>query len=259
MNEYLNSANANNFLWLTLLIAARLFGAMYICPLFSEKYLPKMLKMILALFIAFIIFPYFAKEVILVHDTVTRIILLIKEFIFGVILSYLFSLPIWLVENVGNLIDTQRGEQLGAIINQATDNPSSSISALLLQGFIAYIVALNGILFLLQIIMQSFLILPINRFLPLNPYYSFNVYIDYFGKYSYWVIIIALPILFILFLIDLTMGLIGSFVPSMNITILAMPIKSIIAIFFLIFYIGIIYYVDFVKFMEPIKKIVLNG
>mgnify|MGYP001806334802 CR=1 FL=1 len=258
MDEYLNSVNLNNCLWITVLAAGRIYGAMYFCPLFSGNYLPQLLKMALALFLAWIIFPYFNNYQIHILNITGNLVLLIKEIAIGIMLGFLFSFPLWLVENVGNLIDMQRGEQLGAIVNQTTQNPSSSISQFMLQSFIAYIVVMNGLLFFFQSVLQSFLIFPIDKLLPENVFGNLEIYIDYFARYCYWVVILALPLLFILFLMDLTLGLIGSFVPSMNITILAMPIKSLVALFFLIFYIGVIYHVDINKFMEPIKGFLLK-
>ena len=61
----------------------------------------------------------------------------------------------------------------------------------------------------------------------------------------YTTLLLAGPIIIIMFLIDLGLGLVGRFLPQLNIFIVAMPIKSAVAFFMLIFY--IVYIADYLK------------
>jgi len=251
----LNIDNINNGLWIVLLCTGRFYGAMSISPLFSETYFSKMLKMILALLFSFIIFPFcYGKHAIyLPQALILKGVLLVKEFLVGVVIGYLISLPIWLVENVGNLIDLQRGEQFGAAINRTTQNPSSSLSKLLLQGFITYLVSMNWFIFFIDTVFSSLKLIQINTLIPSSGFLTANDYIHFFSGFFYWVVVISLPVIFGMFLLDIIFGLVSSFIPQMNVTILSMPLKSIVALIILVFFTGEIYHIAISKFFAEIN------
>lgn len=246
--------NLDQIFWLILLITARFIGAMSLCPIFSDERMTKMLKVLLSLLFACILFPSLLSSVKLGHTSMLfRLLLLVKEFAYGAAFSYLISFPIWMIENVGNLIDLQRGEQFGAIVNQLTKNPSSSIAKLLLQGFITYFVIANGFLFFFQLVFASFAIIPIDKLVFINPLLNSQIYIRFFANYFYWMVVFSLPVLFLMFVMEITLGLISSFVPQLNVTVLSMPLKSAIAIFILIFYVAPLYHGSIAKVMLPVK------
>ncbi len=243
-------------LWTFILLSARFYGALTICPIFSDSKLPKLVRILLAGLFSLIFVPHFINSKLGSSGTIFKLFLLTKEIFIGLTLGYLFSLPIWLVENVGNVIDMQRGEQFGALIDQSTKNPSSSISKLLLQAFLVYFITANGILFFIKFIGESFEILPYDNF-SFNYLASQEIIIELFSTYFYWIVILALPVIFLMFLLEITLGIFSSFIQQLNVTTLAMPLKSIVSLFILVFYIGVIYHVAISKFTANIYQIVL--
>ena len=152
----------SNWLWVWILSAARIYAALIICPMFAKNIIPRTIVMLLACIFAIMVVPQLMSNPLIENTTFWLLIMiLLKELSIGVIIGFVFSLPIWMVENVGNLIDAQRGEELGAIINQSTKNPSSSLSKLLINGFYVYLLEANGLLLLLKSLWQSFRIFPL--------------------------------------------------------------------------------------------------
>ena len=252
-----NYFNHDSWIWLVLIIAARIYGVFLIGVLFNNKWMPKILKISLSVSFALIVCPYI-NDYSHSLNVMFVLVLMIKEFIFGAILSYLLNFPFWVIQNVGNIIDMQRGEQFGSIINQTTNNPSSSIGDLLLQGYIGYFMQINGMLFYLNMIFSSFKIMGIFEFTPRGPLSSLKFYQSFFGSYIHWLGILVIPVIVCTFMLDIVLGIIGSFVPSLNITIMAMPIKSIIALFLLLFYIGVIYHVGTIQFFSPLRQVIMH-
>ena len=235
------------------MIAGRIYGALEVFILFNDKWTTKVLKLLLSVVLGVLIFPYFHFNLV-ANGISIKILLLCKEIIIGAILGYIFSFPFWVIQNVGNIIDMQRGEQFGAIVNQTTNTPSSSIGDLLLQGYLAYIVSINGVIFFFQMVFASFKLIGINVFFANNFIFNdYNVFIDFFAKYFYWVVVLVLPIIACMFLLDMVFGVIGSFVPAMNISVLSMPIKCVLALFLLTFYVDTLYHVDTMKFYQKIR------
>lgn len=212
-------------------IAARFYGAMAICPLFDNSRVPQLIKMVLAIFFAALVAP-----VLTVNDIgVGNIYLVINNLLVGLLLGFVFSLPLWLIENVGNFIDLQRGEQFGAVVNPTTKNPASSISKLIYQTFIIYFVTMNGIIFFIKGIYTSFKNLAVNQYIY-SYHISVTIFIELFAHYFYSLIIFALPVIFGMFILDLALGILSTFIQQINVTVLAMPLKSALALFLLIFY-----------------------
>jgi type III secretion protein T len=235
-----------------LMITARFFGIMYIFPLFSKNYMTSMLKIVLSLTFALIVFPAYTS-LNMNQNIVLSIFYMAKEFILGVMIGYVVSIPLWAIEACGNLIDTQRGEQMGAIVSNSTGNPSSSIGKLILWAFFVYFITINGLLFVLEFAYRSFTIFPIDSVLPLiSEKFAVN-YIDLFKSFFMWSIILALPVVILMFVVELILGLISSFLPQTNVTVLSMPIKSSVGIFVLIIYMGVLFNSNFSHFLEKIK------
>ncbi len=238
-------------LWTIALSSARFYAAMAACPLFSNSILPKFFKAILAIFLATVFFPH--SHITSDEGVYFKLFLLSKEFLVGYAIGVLFSLPIWLVENIGNLIDAQRGEDFGATVNQITQSPSSSIAKLLAQGFNVYFVTANGLLFFISFIAKSFLVIPQDK-LTFNLHASQEIIIHLFSSYFYWLIILALPVIFLMFILEISLGIFSSFIQQLNVTVISMPIKSLVALFILVFYLEVLYHVAMSKFMEHIYQ-----
>jgi type III secretion protein T len=237
-----------DLLWNFIFITARFFGAMTICPIFSEERFPRTLRMLLAMLFALIIYPRFAAPGATPY-LVFRIFLLCKEIMFGVIIGYLFSFPIWVIENVGNLIDIQRGEQFGAQVSQLTKNPSSSISKLLSNGFVTYIVSIGALLYFFRFVALSFMVIaPTQLIIHYNSYCE--KIIQTYCNYFFWAVVLALPAIFAMYLLELVIGLFSSFVPQLNVTIISMPLKSVMALLVLSLYMGTLYHFVIAKFIN---------
>lgn len=249
MLDLLKTLDFNNSYYATVffLIAARFFGAMTIYPLFSTNLIPKMLRVILSGVFALVVIPLYLSHPVKITGLFVAI-LLIKEVCVGALIGYVFSIPIWLVENVGNIIDIQRGEQFGAQIDPITQNPSSSISKLLNQTFMVYLVSAGGLALFIKFIFISFLTWsPTVYFIPLK---ALLTCLKLFANYFFWIVILALPVIFLLLVLDLVLGLLSSFVQQLNVTILAMPLKSALAILVVIFYINVIFNFSIERFMN---------
>ena len=245
--------NTTSALLLLLMIFARFLGAISVHPMFSSSILSSLLRNSLSLMLAILIFPYLRinTSLSLSHPFGT-ILLIAGNYCYGYLIGFFLSFPIWLIESCGNIIDTQRGEQAGAIMNKLTSNPASSIASLLTKAFIVYFVMNNGLIFFLGTLFKSFSIIPVDNLWAALTQMHVNDYTHAVSQYFYWVIVLVLPIILALFLLDLILGLIGAFIPQMNVTVIAMPIKSALALFLLTMMCGYIFHNILVKFLMPI-------
>jgi type III secretion protein T len=254
MFDYWHLINGTYSLWPLLLIFGRIIGAMVICPLFSSAFLSTFLRNSLALLLAALIYPVYALNT---SDLtiVKGCLLLFSNVCYGALIGYFLALPIWLIESCGSLIDLERGEQLGAVINQITGTPSSSVGKLLARAFITYLVINNGLLFFLDTLYNSFTVVAPYQWLPNIDLTQWGKYLNSISAYVFWVAILVLPLLVLMLLIDFILGLISSFIPQLNVTIIAMPLKSIAVLLILSIYIGYMFHNVFAHYIVQIRQL----
>jgi type III secretion protein SpaR/YscT/HrcT len=246
----------NSWLWPFGCIFARLLGAIMLSILFPKD-LSRLIKAGLALLLAGTIAPSLIQNQVTEDNLLINILLVISNYIYGAILGYMLSFPIWIIEACGNIIDMQRGEQIGALLNPSTGDPSSSIGGLITRAFVTYFVIKQGFLYFINTIYLSFDAIRLNQILLAISAKNLEQYINMFTQYLYWSIDLILPIIVALLLIDLIFGLINSFIPQLNVTIFSMPIKSSIALLILYICIGDLFHNVFVKFMAQAKAFTL--
>jgi len=244
----------HNYLWIILFIFARFMGAMSQCPLFASNYISYLLRASLSLLLSLYSYKMF-NNITIQNELVVNLVLIIANYLYGFILGFMFSFPLWLIESCGNLIDNQRGEQMGAIINKLTNNPASSIGSLLSKTFLAYFVVNNGFLFFFDTLYNSFHVFPLSSLLPIMSAEKVVLYIGFLKSYFYWVIVLVLPVSILMLLIDLLLGLISSFIPQINVTVMSMPIKSSVAILLLSLFLGVLFHNVFTKIFINTFKI----
>jgi type III secretion protein T len=239
----------SNTVALYLLVFCRIMGALFIIPIFADSIIPRSIRSILCGVIALIITPYIQQQHLTIEYANIVVVLLAgtKEFLIGVLLGYMMSLPFWMIENTGNIIDVQRGEQMGSLYNPSSKLQSSSIGLLISKGFMVYFISNKGLLLFFQVLCESFNVMSVTDLHAIFKI-QYTTAIKFFTNYIYWTVVLALPVIFILFLIDISLSLISSFVPQLNVTVTAMPIKAVVAILMVILFIGVFYHVGIRQF-----------
>jgi len=238
-----------------IVIAARFFGAMAIFPVLAGSFMSKMLKILLALAFALIIFPSLPTAEITNANNLVKFFFVLKEYFIGFVVGFILSIPIWVITGAGQFIDNQRGESMGALMNPMTGVSSSSTGSLLVQSFTVYFVSMNGLIFFAGVLYKSFSVYPVTQFFPLiNPHMIGN-YIDLFSSLFTWCILLSMPVVVLMFIVEAVLGLLSTFLPQMNVTVLSLPIKSCVGIFVLILYVNNLYQFVLIHFLDKIKGV----
>ena len=100
----------------------------------------------------------------------------------------------------------------------------------------------GGVHIFLDGIYESYQTWPILSFFPNLNIHGIKFFLKQFDLLMYFTIFLAGPVVLSMFTVELVMGLIGRFVPSLNVFFLAMPIKSALALFVLTLYVGLLMY-----------------
>ena len=220
---------------------ARITGAFAICPALTENMVPGVARRVAVFGFSVLLLPLVMREMPPGEPNMWMFSMLAaKEAMLGFMLGFFAAIPFWIAENVGNFIDNQRGATMGEVYSPLSGAQVSTLGIFFTQ-LTSTIFFVGGAVFLfLGAIYKSFLIWPI-----FSPWFSFvktapTYVLGTLGHMLETTIIIAAPIIIIMFLATLGLGLVNRTAPQLNVFFLSMPIKSALGIAMLIIYIPFI-------------------
>ncbi|MFP7674918.1 type III secretion system export apparatus subunit SctT [Marivita sp. S0852] len=225
-----------------LLCLPRAYAFIAASQLLPPTAVPRLARTASILVIALPITPVVAPQAqTLIEGEVARLLLYFaKEFAIGFVMGFFVTWVFWAVQAAGAFIDNQRGAAIAASIDPLQGHESSPLGLLFSQGFITYFFAVGGFTVIVGLLYNSFQIWPVTRMLPVFaedfPATIFAL-LDLGMRLMF---IYAAPIIAVMFLAEFALALVSRFAPQVQVFILAMPIKSGIAVFLLIFYLPIL-------------------
>ncbi len=228
------------------LTAPRILVAFAVLPILTDPVIPTNLRNGVILILSLFVLPLTHEQFLLLQPDVLKLIVLaIKEGILGLFIGYLLSIPFWALKATGFLIDMQRGVMSALFYSHVTANTVSPIGNFFSLLLTVLLLVTGGFLSLLKTLYLSYVTWPIDQLLPSLSLQTADFFLQQMDTLMYTTLLLAGPIIIIMFLIDLGLGLVGRFLPQLNIFIVAMPIKSAVTFFMLIFY--VVYIADYLK------------
>ncbi|WP_434524032.1 type III secretion system export apparatus subunit SctT [Photorhabdus asymbiotica] len=223
------------------LLLPRIMSCFVIFPVLSKQMLGGgMIRNGVACSLALYAYPTVANNPLPTLGSLELMLLLGKEVLLGLLIGFIASIPFWAMEATGFIVDNQRGATMASVLNPSLGSQTSPTGLLLTQTLITLFFSGGAFLSLLGALFQSYNSWPVTQFFPTitNQWISF-----FYGQFSYLLQLCALmaaPLLIAMFLAEFGLALISRFAPSLNVFVLAMPIKSAIASLLLVIYIQLL-------------------
>lgn len=214
---------------LFMLIATRLSAMMVVAPVFSSRTVPVRLKAGLVIIISWISLPLVAESGGTVPDGIVALAILgVKEaiigFAFGLVAQFLFAA----VQTAGAFIDVTAGFAISQTLDPASNTSISILGRWYNLIAVSSFLALGGHQLLVAGVVRSFTLAP-----PLSgPDVTAVVsgVLERADDILLVVVQIGAPIIGALLVTDVTLGVISRSVPQMNIFIVGLPLKIIVAL-----------------------------
>jgi flagellar biosynthetic protein FliR len=227
------SAFPPNYFGNLFLVFVRVGAMLFSAPLLSGRSVPAMLKVGLALLLAFLLVPVNQGHFVEVpFEWVPLTLLTMKELGVGVIVGFVTNLVFNAMQLAGQFIGLQIGFSLANVLD-----PIFSQSVSILDQLYTVVA---GLIFL-AIDGHHMLILGIQQTLDLVPIGTLNIsgqmiqqLIVLTGGVFVAAVRIALPVIAALLLSDIALGLISRTLPQMNVFIVGMPVKLFVGFFVLL-------------------------
>ena len=208
-------------------VMARLSGAFVTVPFLSSKLISTRLRSAIIFMLSFIMVPSVQKLNIDLMSF-SAVLVLAVQFVIGAILGFVFYMSLQIFMLAGEMISMQAGLNM-AIMN----DPSSDVSVPIVSQ-IYYMIAtllffvLDLPLQIINLLFKSFKTLPITtELLPRANFEELALMGGFFYKMAFQ---ISLPIVSILFLVQITMGIMTKSAPQFNIFSVGFSITMLLAI-----------------------------
>lgn len=214
-----------------LLILMRITSFIVICPGFSFKGLPNILKVALSFSLAIVVYtviPDMGAD----NGFLYLIILAVKEILFGLALGYVTRMIFVAAEMAGHLIDFQVGFSMASVYEPTMGSTASNYSKICYWLSICIFFMLDMHHKIIGTLIQSFVYLPLS-----TQNYSGAItkcVIELFSFTFKSAFNLAVPMIIAALTTDMVLGIVSRTVPQINVLIIGMPLKALVSFFIML-------------------------
>lgn len=219
------------------LVVPRVFVCLSILPGFGTRTLTGIAKNGIAFAIALpaaVPTYFFVQQAKL--DYFLAGMLITKEVVIGLMLGILLSIPAWVAQSIGSILDAQRSPIQVQNNNPSLDQDASPLGGMLLQAVMLVMIQTGLFVAMVRILIESYAAWPASTLIPPFEQGHFDVLLQRFGHFFWHIIVYGGPVLIPLLLIDLSFAVLGAFAPSLQVSFASSPIKSLVGLFILLVY-----------------------
>ena len=251
----------HRYMLAAVLAMARIGGAFAVCPALSESMIPGVARRAAVLGMAILAVPAVMGGMPPGEPNWWLFsFVAAKEAVIGFLIGFFAAIPFWIAENVGNLIDNQRGATMGEVYSPLSGAQVSSTGIFFTQIVSTLFFVGGAVFILLGALYRSYAIWPVftegvsfDTATPLVILGSADAMLE-------TTVIIAAPIVILMFLATVGLGLVNRTAPQLNVFFLSMPVKSALGVAMLVVYLPFILdmlmYVKDDAIIDPVMKII---
>jgi len=215
----------NENIYLFFLILSRYLGMMLLTPVFSSQVIFYQAKVLIALSLTIFTFPLVSGmyPAIYPESNLLVIVEIISEVSIGLFMGLTVFLVFSAVQLGGQIIDMRMGFRIANVVDPFSGANSPVIGQLNNIFVTLLFLALNGHLYLVRHLYESFEIIP-----PGRVNFSSQLWQYFFRRSADMFVLgvkIALPIAGAIFFIDIILAFLARSVPQMNLFVIGLPIK----------------------------------
>ncbi|HSI84639.1 MAG: type III secretion system export apparatus subunit SctT [Candidatus Methylacidiphilales bacterium] len=162
----------------------------------------------------------------------------VKEAALGMMMGFIAGMPFWLAQSIGFMVDNQRGSSMASIFDPMAGEETSPLGSLMTKVSAVLFFTTGAFTTFLGIIYDTYKVWPVFSFFPQFNSAFPGFFLSLMDRLSSLTLVVAAPMIFVMFLTDLGLGMMNRFAPQLNVFFLSMPIKSALGIFIMILYLS---------------------
>ncbi|ARP83235.1 EscT/YscT/HrcT family type III secretion system export apparatus protein [Bordetella genomosp. 8] len=243
MKGYATYAAVYDLLLSMVLTQPRILLLCMMLPVFSKQILPGRLRGALAIALGLLVVPLVLPGTAAAAPISLFAVLMLvaKEAFIGLVLGLFLAIPFWAIEGVGSVIDYQRGASMGALLNPTVGGETTPTAVLMQLAYGVFFFVGGGISLVLSILYDSFRLWNPWQWYPAFRQDAMPLFLAQLDRLMHLVVLLSAPVVIIMLLAEMGLGLASRFTPQLQVFFLAMPIKTGLALFVLVLYVGILF------------------
>lgn len=238
----------------------RISVVLFLLPFYGGRSIPTPVKAALTLTLSLALWPQLSFPAELFPKSPWNIaVMFLGEAALGMTLGMLVRILFSAVQTGGHIIGFQMGFAMVNVVDPLTGVSEAVTAHFLYMCTMLTFLALNGHLFLLQAMSQSFEYVPPGQFM-INAVVAKQVF-TFSEQLFILAIKIAAPVMVAVFLVDLSLALISKAAPQMHVLVVGFPVKIAVGFFFLggLFQILAMHVTEFIKGMGALFLNILKA
>ncbi|WP_316359325.1 EscT/YscT/HrcT family type III secretion system export apparatus protein [Candidatus Neptunichlamydia sp. REUL1] len=217
------------------LIIMRIAPSLVLAPFFGAKLAPGIARMGLAICVATIFLPFIAvKTTGPIGFSNTYILYSLKEILVGLLLGFFITVPFYMVQTAGTIIDYLRGASIMQAQDPSMQTQTSPIGILFNYILIVIFFQIDGPFLFFDALMKSYELIPPDKLI--NPHFLsvksnfWKVTFDLVNQIVTIAIQLAAPALVAILMAEMFLGIANRLAPQVQIAFLGMSIKSLLGL-----------------------------
>lgn len=210
------------------LLFIRILAFVGTAPLFSQRTVPNQVKIGLAGLCAFVLTPV-ARNVYLPDSDLVFLAVLVQEILIGLLLGFTTMLPIWTIGLVGRLIASAMGMSYATTVSPLFPESTPPLGQFYLQLALLFFLMVQGDHVVLMGMKRMVDLMPPGRLLSDVMAQSGEILVGrmIFFTSQMWSVALqlALPVMGVVLLADISLVLISRAMPRMNVFSQSLPLK----------------------------------
>ncbi len=209
---------------LFLMLLARIASLMIVAPVFGSQSVPPVVKIALALFLSFVLYPLAAQKAPSMDLQLMSLVLVaMKEVVVGLLLGFATGLIFEGVRVAGELMGFDLGFSMATVFDPETSQNNPILSEFMVMLMTLVFLLVNGHHFVLQGLQVSYEVVPVGGF-TMNGLLSQKLIALTAGIFAVG-IQLAAPVMVSSFLVNIAMGVLARVSPQINVFIVSLPVK----------------------------------
>ena len=220
------------------LLMSRMLVAFSVVPLFVGNSVPAFIRTIFVAGLAMSLLPMaMADNAVSSIPLSGMAIYVAKEAAIGLVLGLLASAGFWALYMAGTIIEFQAGLTFATTIDPLTGQDESLLGSLLVRLFTALFLVTGGLLSLISMLFDSYVIWPLSS---LTPVVGSPLLVELLLRALSELLIaamkVAAPFVILMLMIEIAFGLLSRFAPMLNVFFLVLPLKVLALAVMLLLY-----------------------
>ncbi len=209
---------------------ARVTGLLLIAPLIGSSYIPLYIKILVATAITIFVFPLVKFPSNVDPLTINGVVILAQQLLIGITIGLIMQVAFSAITIAGENIALTMGLGFASMTDPANGVTIPVVSQLMTVFASLYFLALNGHIALIELLINSFITLPIDGVFSLN---TAMAVAEWGGRMFIGALLVAIPAVTALLVVNIAMGLMTRVAPQMNVFSVGFPLTMMLGFIFI--------------------------